>query len=103
MCARRIRRDLRSDSQILDNGPDIELLRAIAAGRVVRAERDGRPGSTAIMAGHYLDGVSVRLNVLYLSDDELVEMPISGPPRLAPRGKRLIAMANGEIALTGYE
>lgn len=103
MSSRRVRRDLRPDSWILDDGPDIELLRAIAAGRVVRAETDGRPGSTAIMAGTFLDGVSVRMNVLFLADDELVEMPISGPPRLAPRGKRLLAMANGEIAATGYE
>jgi hypothetical protein len=103
MCARRIRREPRPDSWILDDGPDIELLRAIAAGRVVRADEDGQPGSTAIMAGHFLDGVSVRMNVLFLSDDELVEMPISGPPRLAPRGNRLLAMANGEIAVTGYE
>lgn len=103
MCARRIRRGPRPDNLILDDGPDIELLRAIAAGRVVRADDAGRPGSTAIQAGHFLDGVSVRMNVLFLSDDQLVEMPISGPPRLAPRGRRLLAVANGEIAPTGYE
>jgi len=94
-----VRRGLRPDSWILDDGPDIELLRAIAAGRVVRAEKDGRSGSTAIMAGTFLDSVSVRMNVQFLSDDELVEMPISGPPR----GRRLLAIANGEIAATGYE
>ena len=69
----------------------------------MRAEKDGRSGSTAIMAGTFLDGVSVRMNMQFLSDDELVEMPISGPPRLAPRGRRLLAIANGEIAATGYE
>jgi len=103
MCARRIGRDPRPDSVILDDGPDIELLRAIASGRVVRAETDGQPGSTAVQAGHFLDGVNVRMNVLFLSDDGLVKMPISGPPRLAPRGRRLLAIANEEIAATGYE
>lgn len=50
------------------------------------------------MAGHYLDGESIRLELRGLVRDELILMPISGPPSLAPRGRRLLAVANGEIA-----
>jgi hypothetical protein len=93
----------RPDRIILSNGPDLDLLRAVAGGRVLRIDDDGHTGSPAIMAGHFLAGRSVRLELRLLAADDLIEMPISGPPRLAARGQRLLSIANGEVAATGYE
>ncbi|PZS30756.1 MAG: hypothetical protein DLM61_10010 [Pseudonocardiales bacterium] len=86
---------IRTDLEILARSDDLELLRAVQKGRVLR----GPTGDdTAIMAGHYLDGDSIRLQLRWLVRDELIVMPISGPPSLAPRGRRLLTVANGEIA-----
>lgn len=80
---------------MLANAADIQLLRAVAAGRVVRGAAGG---DTALMASFMLDGASIRLELTWLARQDLIEMPISGRPRLAPRGVRLLAIANGEIA-----
>lgn len=85
---------IRTDLEILARSDEVELLRAVQHGRVLRGPAGG---DTAIMAGHYLDGDSIRLQLRWLVRDELIVMPISGPPSLAPRGRRLLAIANGEI------
>ena len=85
-----------TDQQLLDRPDDIELLRAVVRGRVTRAD-----GSTAISAPHVLDGlIPVRPELRRLADYELIWLPISGPPVLAPRGQRLLRAANGEEALS---
>lgn len=85
-----------SDRELLQRPEDLELLRAVAAGRVVRGADGG--GQTSLFAPHYLDGAMIRLELRRLAAQELVEMPISGPPAVAPRGRRLLAAANGEHA-----
>lgn len=85
----------RSDGEILGRDSDVALLRAVASGRVVR----GSGGDMGIMSPHMLAGEPIRLQLRWLADQELVEMPISGPPALAPRGRRLLAITNGEIAM----
>lgn len=86
---------IRTDLEILARPDDVELLRAVQSGRVLRGLSGGE---TAIMARHYLDGESIRFQLRWLVRDELIVMTISGPPSLAPRGRRLLAVANGEIA-----
>lgn len=67
------------------------MLYAVADGRVVR----GDGGDTGFQAPFMLDGESVRLGIMMLSREELVQAPISGPPRLAPRGQDLLDRAAG--------
>ena len=80
----------RTDDQILSFEPDLELLAAVAAGRVIRADNDGEPGSSSVGAPHLLDGAQVRMSLRRLVIDELIAMPISGPPRLEPRGNQIL-------------
>lgn len=82
-----------SDREVLDRPDDLYLMRAVAAGRVARGVRGGE---TSPFPGHYLDGQLVRMELRHLAEHELISMPISGPPTLAPRGWRLLAAANGE-------
>jgi hypothetical protein len=85
-----------SDAEILAQPERIDQLRAINSGLVVR----GAPaGDTTMWARHRAVGFEVRQDVVLLAKLDLVHMPISGPPRLAPRGRRLLAIANGEIAM----
>lgn len=81
----------RSDEQILARPDHLALLRAVAEGRVVRGA-DG--GDTTATAAHYLDGEPVRMQLVWLQREDLVEVPLSGPPRLAPRGRRLLTIAD---------
>lgn len=84
-----------SDRELLERSEDLELLRAVAQSRVVRG---GHGGETSVFSPHYLDGTMIRLELRRLAVQELIEMPISGPPTLASRGRRLLAAANGEAA-----
>jgi hypothetical protein len=86
-----------SDREVLERPDDLAMLRAVAAGRVVRGADGG--GQTSLFSPHYLDGRLVRLELRRLAAQELINMPISGPPSLAPRGWRLLSAANGEQAL----
>jgi hypothetical protein len=84
-----MRRTQRSDARIAANKPDVALLRAVEAGRVVR----GSGADTSIFAPHFLDGEPVRLQLRWLAGEQLMEMPISGPPTIAPRGERVLSLA----------
>lgn len=84
-----------TDRELLERPEDLTLLRAIAAGRVIRGEHGGE---TSVFSAHYFDGTLVRMELRRLAAQELINMPISGPPTLAPRGRRLLSTANGEQA-----
>jgi hypothetical protein len=86
---------MRPDDAVLGNDDLMAVLAAVAAGRVVRG---GSGTETTIYAPHLLDGQDVRPDVQVLHREELIEMPISGPPRLAPRGVRLLGIIRGEVA-----
>ena len=75
----------------MNNEQTMLLLYAVADGRVVR----GEGGDVGIHAPFMLDGKSVRLGIMLLSREELVQAPISGPPRLAPRGQNILDQAIG--------
>lgn len=84
-----------TDRELLARPEDLALLRAVAAGRVVRGEHGGE---TSVFSAHYFDGTLVRMELRRLVAQELINMPISGSPTLAPRGWRLLLTANGEQA-----
>ena len=65
----------------------MDLLGAIAAGEVVRGMAGG---DSSFQAPHYWLGRPVRMDLRRMAQEELILMPISGPPRLAPRGQRLL-------------
>jgi len=44
----------------------------------------------SVAAACLLDGEQVRLSMVGLAREDLILMPISGPPRVAPRGRRLL-------------
>ncbi|RIJ77992.1 hypothetical protein D1871_04720 [Nakamurella silvestris] len=67
----------------------MELLAGIEASQVVRGAAGG---STGVTSPTMWRGTSVRLAVLRLFDDDLVWMPISGPPTLTTRGEHLLAV-----------
>jgi hypothetical protein len=50
------------------------------------------------MAAYLIDGEQVRLSMVWLAREDLILMPMSGAPRVAPRGRRLLEIANGEVA-----
>ena len=86
---RRSRRE-RSDAEILAHPVDMAILRAVAAGRV----RRGSSGAdTRFLAPYLLEGESVRLPLQWLAREGLVRLPLSGPPELAERGRRLLTEA----------
>lgn len=91
MRSSRRQRPPRSDQEILSNVDSMRLLYAIADGCVVR----GRGGETAFNSPYLLDGASVRLEVMLLAREDLVDAPISGPPRLSPRGQAVLDLAGG--------
>jgi hypothetical protein len=84
-----------SDADILDRPDDVEVFRAVAAGRVHRGP-EGH--SRARLAAHYADSDPIQLQLRRLTKEDLIELPISGPPSLTPRGRRVLSIANGEIA-----
>jgi hypothetical protein len=90
------RYEIRSDSEVLARHDDIALLRAVQAGEVVRGA-DGH--STSINAPHLWKGSVVSLVISRLAREDLLFANISGPPVLAPRGRRLLAVANSEESL----
>ncbi len=64
---------------------DLDLvLRAVAAGRVVRPH-------SGYNAPHLLDGQDVSLDVRQLSRYELIRHRMSGPPQIEPLGLELLA------------
>ena len=90
----RSNRPRRSDRDLLEDAHALGMLRAVASGLVVR----GGGGDRGVTAAYLLDGEQVRLSMVWLAREDLILMPISGPPRVAPRGRRLLEIANGEIA-----
>lgn len=86
----------RSDRAIADDPEAVALLRAVAAGRIVT----GPPTpATAQETDYLLDGISVRRPVIWLCEwDGLLTIRGTAPPVLAPRGERILAIANGLIA-----
>jgi hypothetical protein len=91
VCSTR-RRFQRSDREIAANKPDVALLQAVEAGQVVR----GTTGvATSLFAPHLLHGEPVRLQLRWLADEQLLAMPISGPPTIEPRGYRVLELAGG--------
>jgi hypothetical protein len=86
----------RTDRELLADRETVWLLELIAAGRVGRGEAgDG----TAIMDGYVASvQLPIETRTMYrLAFHGLVAKPISGPPRLAPRGVRLLQIAHGEL------
>ena len=90
----RSNRSRRSDRDLLEDAHALGMLRAVASGLVIR----GGGGDHGVMAAYLIDGEPVRLSMVWLAREELIHMPISGPPRVAPRGRRLLEIANGEVA-----
>jgi hypothetical protein len=78
----------RTDAELLATEHVMWLLRAVAAGLVIR----GGGGETSLFAPYMLHDVNVRFELVGLNRQDLIRMPISGPPTLAPRGERLLAM-----------
>jgi hypothetical protein len=95
----RAHRTERSDESILTNAGDVTLLRAVDAGQVVR----GACGETSLFAPYMLDGEPVRLQLRWLAEQGLVEMPISGPPWLTPRADRLLSLAPPSVVSASHE
>jgi hypothetical protein len=88
----RRRGKVRSDSEILAHRGDMALLRAVAAGRVVR----GASGHDASFNAPYLlEGEPVQLVLRWLAGEGLVRLPLSGPPVLGERGGRFVAGEDG--------
>lgn len=77
----------RSDTEILANEHDMQLIAAVAAGAITRA-------STHVNAAFLIDDVPVQLQ--RLAREDLLYAPISGSPTLQPRGERLLAIGRGE-------
>lgn len=74
----------RSDEQIKADDRVVSLLAAVTLGQVTRE-------SSAVGAPYFLDGEPAnRLHLRWLADDDLIDLPISGPPTVAPRGVRLL-------------
>ena len=82
------RKTSRADDEVLALSVVMDLLGAVAAGEVVRGLAGG---DTGFQAAHYWLGQPVRWDLRRMAQDDLILMPISGPPRLAPRGQRLLA------------
>jgi hypothetical protein len=83
---------VRSDSEILAHRGDMALLRAVAAGRVVR----GASGcDCSFNAPYLLEGEPVQLVLRWLAGEGLVRLPLSGPPVLSERGRHLLAGEDG--------
>lgn len=78
----------RSDREILADDFDTTLLRAVEAGQVARA-------SGSAVAAYLLGGRPVALK--HLAREDLLYAPIGGPPVLAPRGRRILSVARGEL------
>lgn len=85
-------RRIRSDAEILGHAETVELLRAVAGGRVTR---DG-PGG--FFEPYLLDGVELpRHRLRWLAGEDLVDMPMGGPPRLAPRAVLLLKLGSSDV------
>ena len=90
---RRSRRE-RSDAEILAHPVDMAILPAVAAGSVRRRSSSGPfGGDSRFLAPYLLDGESVRLPLQWLAREGLLRLPLSGPPELAERGRRLLIEA----------
>jgi hypothetical protein len=90
MSSRRVNRgpEPRSDREILADDFDMALLRAVEAGQVARV-------SGSAVAAYLLGDQPVALK--HLAREDLLYAPIGGPPVLAARGRRLLAVARGEL------
>jgi hypothetical protein len=66
----------------------MRILRAIAAGRVVRDESNGRRG---MWATYVLEGEPCNMDVRRLGRMELIETPLVGPPTINAYGERVLA------------
>ena len=63
------------------------LLAAVAVGRVYRGEDGTDLSATAL---HLLDGRPVRFELRRLADDDLIRIPMSGPPKVTDDGKQIL-------------
>lgn len=79
--------DPHTDDELLADDRKMALLAAIDRGEVVRGA-DGE--ATSVNAMHFWNGSPIRFAVGRLRDDELVRMPISGPPVIDVRGRQLL-------------
>jgi hypothetical protein len=86
----------RTDGQLLADPEIMWLLELIAAGRIDRGWDGGGTGITDPYVLRVQEPIQTRM-MYRLAFLELIDKPISGPPRIAPRGERLLQMARGEL------
>jgi hypothetical protein len=75
----------RPDDDIINHPSDMALLAAVAQGLVQRAD-----GSKTMGAAHLLEGRPVQGDLRRLRADELIRLPMSGPPTIDARGEQLL-------------
>lgn len=73
---------MRSDEHLKANAADMYLLAAVALETIVR-----EPLSSM---NYELDGRPVRLELSWLAREDLIDLRLSGLPKMAPRGERLL-------------
>ena len=86
----------RTDKQLLEDAETIWLLELIAAGRIDRGWNGGGTGITDPYVLRVQEPIEAR-TMYRLAAHQVIEKSISGPPRLAPRGRRLLQIAHGEL------
>ncbi len=79
--------DPRTDEEILASPNTMDLLAAVAAGRVYRGEDGTDLSATAV---HLLAGRPVRFELRRLADDDLIRIPMSGPPKMTDYGSKIL-------------
>lgn len=84
--------DPRSAEQILASPAALRLLGAVAAGEI----RRGDGGDESAMAPHMWGEHLVRWELRRLADDDLVRVPMSGPPKLTDYGAKILARGRTE-------
>lgn len=82
----------RTDMEILANQLAMELLAAVAGGQVYRGD-DGTDESAT--APHLWAGRPVRFQLRRLADDDLIRLPMSGPPKITGYGMGILHQAHG--------
>jgi hypothetical protein len=90
----RSNRPRRSDRDLLEDAHALGMLRAVASGLVVRAGG----ADLRVMAAYFLDGEPVRLSMVGLARDGADPHAHLRSTAGCPRGRRLLEIANGEVA-----
>ncbi len=85
-----VQRPYYSDAQVLASEPILDMLAAVAEGRITR-DLSGR----AIIAPCLLDGEDITMSLRSLMRHDLVHVPLHSPVSLEPRGERLLAISEG--------